>query len=113
MSKKKLTLSQRVKDLENKFEHTKLQAQCHAMEARGANDTIGKIYQLVTRKTGEPGNWNAEIPVKNFVAEFDFALSLLRDMADACAEEFNEKGAGGNALARLTDVRNFLNKHQK
>jgi hypothetical protein len=45
-------------------ERLKMEAQSHAMEARGANDTIAKIYQIVTGARGEPGNWNAEVPVR-------------------------------------------------
>jgi hypothetical protein len=32
-------------------------------------------------------------------------LEALSDLADACTLEFNEKGAGGYALARLKDAR--------
>jgi hypothetical protein len=37
--------------------YLKLQAQCHAQEARTANATIAEIYRLCTNGTGEPGNW--------------------------------------------------------
>lgn len=45
------------------------QAECWAMEARGANATIGEAYQAVTGATGEPGNWNGARPIKDALAE--------------------------------------------
>lgn len=40
-----------------------LKAQCHAQEARTANDTIYQIYRACTNGTGEPGNWHGAQPV--------------------------------------------------
>ena len=50
-----------------------LQAQLHAGEAKGANETIYQIYQHVTGATGEPGNWNGAKPV---IEEIDRLRSL-------------------------------------
>jgi hypothetical protein len=47
------------------------QAQIWKQEARGANHTIGQIYQLCTGAKGEPGNWNGAEPVRALVAERD------------------------------------------
>lgn len=62
----------------------KMEAQSHAMEARGANDTIQKIYQIVSGARGEPGNWNAEVPVREEierlrgrVAELESGLNTI------------------------------------
>lgn len=51
----------------------KLQAQCHAQEARTANSTIAEIYRLCTGKTGEPGNWNGAEPVRQLLAQLQAA----------------------------------------
>ena len=56
-----------------------LRSHFHAMEARGANDTIQKIYQIVTGARGEPGNWNAEVPVRD---EIERLRALLRVAID-------------------------------
>ena len=53
------------------YETCKQQAQIHAQEARTANATIAKIYQLITGATGEPGNWNGAEPVRKLIAERD------------------------------------------
>lgn len=45
-------------------ERLKMEAQCHAMEARTANATIAEIYQVCTGSTGEPGNWHGAEPVR-------------------------------------------------
>jgi hypothetical protein len=86
-------------------ERLKMEAQIHAMEARGANYTIQKIYQIVTGASGEPGNWNAEVPVRDEITELRMTLGNL---AEAVAAEVNEKGGSGYLLARLTDARNAL-----
>jgi hypothetical protein len=59
------------KDYQALYEACKQQAQIWKGEARGANDTIAKIYQLCTGRKGEPGNWNAEVPVLKLIAERD------------------------------------------
>jgi len=51
----------RLKDL---CANLRLQAQCHAGEARAANATIREIYQVVTGARGEPGTWNGANPVR-------------------------------------------------
>jgi hypothetical protein len=79
----------------------KMEAQSHAMEARGANDTIQKIYQIVTDARGEPGNWNAEVPVRR---EIDRLHSLLSEAAlqiEYLHEKFAVTGSGNAVLARI------------
>lgn len=56
-------LRQQNVELRKLVERLKMEAQSHAMEARGANHTIAQIYQLVTQARGEPGNWNGAVPV--------------------------------------------------
>lgn len=45
------------------------QAQIWKQEARAANATIAEIYQLITGRRGEPGNWNGAEPVRKLLAE--------------------------------------------
>lgn len=45
----------------------RLQAQTHAMEARGANSKIAEIYQIISGGKGEPGNWRGAKPVREYV----------------------------------------------
>lgn len=51
------------------IERLKQEARIHAQEARTANATIAEIYQIVTGKTGEPGNWNGAEPVRKCIEE--------------------------------------------
>ena len=61
----------------------KLQAQIHAQEARCANHSLAECYQAVTGSTGEPGNWNGAVPVRE-------ALESLRAERDALAQALLE-----------------------
>jgi Lar family restriction alleviation protein len=47
----------------------KLEAQCHAQEARTANATIAEIYQLCSGGKGEPGNWHGAEPVRALLGQ--------------------------------------------
>lgn len=67
------------KDYQALYEACKQQAQIWKGEARCANDTIAQIYQLVTGRKGEPGNWNGSEPVKALIAERD-ALAKELDL---------------------------------
>jgi len=67
------------------YEHCKQQAQIWKQEARGANHTIGQIYQLVTGNKGEPGNWNGAEPIKALIAE----RNALREALKATQFGFN------------------------
>lgn len=70
-------MKKNAEELQALCERLKLEAQIHAQEARTANATIAEIYQLVTGKTGEPGNWNGAEPVR---------AALARIRADALEE---------------------------
>jgi phage-related minor tail protein len=50
------------------------QAQMWKQEARAANATIAKIYQLCSGGKGEPGNWNGAEPVRRKLAELNADL---------------------------------------
>lgn len=93
------------KDYQALYHACKQQARIWKQEARCANDTIGQIYQLVTGRKGEPGNWNGAEPVKALIKQRDELADALDALADAVAAEVNEKGGGGYILARLTDAR--------
>lgn len=73
-------------------EKLKLEAQIHAGEARCANSTIAEIYQVVSGRTGEPGNWNGAEPVKRYVATAEAALEGARKVIEA-ADRLNEQAA--------------------
>lgn len=57
------------------IERLKQEAQIHAQEARTANATIAEIYQIVTGKTGEPGNWHGAEPVRKCIEELRAAIA--------------------------------------
>ncbi|NSX90088.1 hypothetical protein [Agrobacterium tumefaciens] len=68
------TLQRENEELRNLTADLRLQAQTHAIEARGANATINEIYQIISGGKGEPGNWNGAEPVRKFVAQMQAAL---------------------------------------
>lgn len=90
----------------------KLQAQCHAIEARGANQTIGEIYQIVTGSTGEPGNWNGAVPVKDKfdalnarIAELEAALTNLRPLGELIARgQLTQPRKTGQSIIKIIDA---------
>jgi len=61
----------RIAELTDLCDRLKQEAQIRAQEARTANATIAEIYQIVTGKTGEPGNWNGAEPVRRRIAELE------------------------------------------
>lgn len=81
------------------IDRLKLEAQIHSMEARGANATIGEIYQAVTGKTGEPGNWNGAQPVIEALAAKDAEIKRLRESL-----EFISYMHDGNPPLVLADI---------
>jgi hypothetical protein len=50
-------------------------------EATTANHTIAEIYQAVTGKKGEPGNWNGAVPVIAKLADMDQQLAEVVEYA--------------------------------
>lgn len=68
-------LLERIAELGALSERIKLEAQCHAQEARTANATIAEIYQLCSGGTGEPGNWNGAEPVRLKLADLEAKLA--------------------------------------
>ena len=69
--------TERIAELMELADRLKLEAQMHAQEARTANSTIAEIYQCVTGKTGEPGNWNGAEPVRKRIAELEASEARL------------------------------------
>lgn len=69
--------------LQNERDALKLQAECHAMEARGQRSTVEEIYQLCTGATGEPGTWNGAEPVRRLVEELGRLREALDDLIGA------------------------------
>lgn len=67
-----------MKDYRALYETCKQQAQIWKQEARTANSTIAEIYQLVTGRRGEPGNWNGAAPIRKLIAERDALKIALR-----------------------------------
>ena len=60
-------------------ERLKLEAQIQAQEARSHRATVREIYQAITGRTGEPGDWNGAKPVLALIEERD----RLRARVDA------------------------------
>ncbi len=65
----KLTSS--VKEFEALTARLQSEAEIHAQEARTHRATVHEIYQIVTGKTGEPGNWNGAEPVRQRIKELE------------------------------------------
>ena len=99
-------IEQRISELETINAKLKLEAQIHAQEATTANATIAEIYQFVTGSTGEPGNWNGAIPVKEKFAEIE------QRVAEACAklneDYFPHKSPLVNTAIRSGKWREYL-----
>ena len=82
----------------NLEDRLKLEAQIQAKEARSHRATVREIYQAVTGRTGEPGDWNGAKPVLALIEERD----ALRKMA-------SEFGAALiSARARVADLESRL-----
>jgi hypothetical protein len=91
------------KDYQALYEACKQQAQIWKQEARGANDTIAKIYQLCTGGKGEPGNWNAEVPVLKLIAEREMLRRVVEAYEDWEAQIILENKCWTGQNVRLTD----------
>lgn len=85
----------------------KLEAQVHAQEARGANATIAEIYQIITGKTGEPGNWNGARPVRTEVdrlrASAGAERTAIAERAREIASHYPEASDGRNTFILLAE----------
>ena len=64
--------------LTNIVDAVRMQAQRWAQEARTQQDTVCRIYEIVTGKTGEPGDWHGERPVADEIARLN---AVIRAMA--------------------------------
>lgn len=54
----------KIERLEIANERLKMEARCHAMEARSQRSVVHECYQAATGATGEPGDWNGAKPVR-------------------------------------------------
>ena len=65
------------------IDSVRIQAQGWAQEARTQRGIVCKIYEIVSGKTGEPGDWNGEVPVRDEIArlnaEHEHVLALLAE----------------------------------
>ena len=86
--------------MDDLHENLKLQAQCHAQEARTANSTINEIYQLCTGATGEPGTWHGAEPVRR----------AIQREREAAVREFIEKSVIGMGTCERSAFREMYNK---
>ena len=75
------TLRQKLEQAEARADACQLQAQIWKQEARAQSSTVAEIYQELTGKTGEPGDWNGVRPLKP---------AILRKQAEA-VEEFGRE----------------------
>lgn len=66
------------RQLAERVETIKREAQIHAMEARTANATIAEIYQLCAGGIGEPGNWNGAEPVRQLAEQRAQLIEALK-----------------------------------
>lgn len=57
----------------------RVQAQCWAQEARAQRGTVHRIYESVTNKAGEQGDWNGEKPVVAELALKDKVIELMAE----------------------------------
>jgi hypothetical protein len=81
-----------------------IQAQSHKIEARAQRATVHEVNQAVSGATGEKGDWNGAVPVRDRIAELteraEKAEAKVKEQAKCIAEleaRFN----------RLTDVDKF------
>lgn len=90
-----------VERLRGLVDRLKLEARCHAGEARAANHTISEAYQVITGCKGEPGNWNGAEPIR---AEITRLRAAMQDACDLLTERRHgnaARSAGHNARLRL------------
>lgn len=80
----------KVAEKDRLIESLKQEAQIHALEARTANRTIAEIYQVVSGKTGEPGNWHGAEPVKQLMGKAVRWASYIMTIDDRSWESYKE-----------------------
>ncbi|MCL6653536.1 hypothetical protein A6R70_14690 [Agrobacterium rubi] len=95
--------------LRNLADRLKLEAQGHAMEARGANSTIAEIYQIISGARGEPGNWNGAEPVRRYVSQLMIdASNHAADAETVRREREVERQRADSAEAEVNRLRERL-----
>lgn len=91
------------KDYRALYETCKQQAQIWKQEARTANGTIAEIYQLVTGRKGEPGNWNGAVPVRAVIEQRDALLRVAEAYERWEADLIMENWCWAGQNVTLTD----------
>lgn len=115
-NEKLLKLEQSLAEKDRLIERLTQEAEAHAQEARTANNTIAEIYQVVSGKTGEPGNWHGAEPVKQRMAEKDREIQQIREHEfqrgyqerDQAYQQLMEK-----AVRFAKAYLNYLHQHHK
>ena len=91
-------------DLDPMEQHVASITPCQACQDRTKDKNVWTWGRCTT-----PTEANAAFIVRAVNAHDELA-EALRGLIEACTAEFNEKGAGGYALARLSDARTALAK---
>lgn len=86
------TLRQQLQQAEARADHCEREARQWRQEARTQSSIVAEIYQELTGKTGEPGDWNGARPIKS---------AILRKQAEALIE-FGYRYGPESTVRRLT-----------
>ena len=70
----------------NLEDRLKLEAQIQAQEARSQRATVREIYQAVTGRTGEPGDWHGAQPVLTLIEERDALRARVANLESRLSE---------------------------
>lgn len=103
------------------IEQVREQASSWKSEAKTQSSTVQEIYQIVTDKTGEPGDWHGASPVREMKAEIEKLredLSGMRTEGKRMRAEYNEltlvadeiQAARDAALERVGELEADANK---
>ncbi|CAM3310173.1 hypothetical protein [Halomonas lysinitropha] len=66
-----LAAAQELDEVKAKADRLQLEAEASAQEARTQRATVHEIYQVVTKGTGEPGDWHGAGPVRALMDQYD------------------------------------------
>lgn len=78
-----------IEGMRSLVDRLRLEAQCHAQEARTANATVAECYQAATGGTGEPGNWNGAEPVKQRIQGLEALVEQMTQALEPFAKMAN------------------------
>lgn len=74
-------LAEQLATAERERDALKLEARIQAQEAHSQKATVHACYEIVTGKTGEPGDWNGAEPVRAYVSALRNELAEARRLA--------------------------------